>query len=139
MPRADFYVLATDDPLARNLFAARLAEKAWRQQRSVLILCRDQAAAVNMDELLWNFRPDAFLPHDIAPARAPVTVSHSVDAQVRFDLIINLSDIALTCMNEQRLAEIVIQNPELLNATRVRFTRYRRSGYQVFTHKMPGE
>ncbi len=139
MARADFYILSTEDPAERNLFAARLAEKAWRQKNSVALLTEKPAHAATMDALLWSFRPDAFLPHAVAPARAPVVITEALDSGAQFDLIINLSRKVPVCDARHRLAEIVIQDALILAETRARFTQYRLAGFEMQTHKLSRE
>ncbi len=136
MPRADFYILSTTDFAERNLFAARLAEKAWRQENSVMLLTESPAASARLDDLLWSFRPDSFLPHAIMPAPAPVVIGDSLESVSQFDLIINLSPNLPACGPRQRLAEIVIQDAAILSETRARFTRYRLAGFELKTHKL---
>ena len=85
MARVDFYVLSQSGEQARQLFACRLAEKAYRLDNSVYILAHDQAAAEKIDELLWTFRDGSFVPHHLAsPGTAdlpsPVCVGYDPDA-----------------------------------------------------------
>ncbi len=67
MPRADFYLI--DKPRFRAqplLLVCELARKAHASGQPTLILARDQAQAEALDDLLWAFDPDEYLPHQIA-------------------------------------------------------------------------
>jgi DNA polymerase-3 subunit chi len=67
MPNADFYLI--DKPRFREnplLLVCELAKKAFEAQLPTLIHCRSREQAEQLDELLWEFDPDAFLPHQIA-------------------------------------------------------------------------
>ena len=64
MPRADFYLI--DKPRFREqplLLVCELAKRAFAAQQPTLILTRDHAQAEAIDELLWAFDEDAFIPH----------------------------------------------------------------------------
>ena len=67
MPRADFYLIQKDrfreQPL---LLVCELAKRALAAQQPTLILARDPEQAEELDELLWAFDDDAYLPHQIA-------------------------------------------------------------------------
>ncbi len=79
MARIDFYVLSQSGEQARQLFACRLAEKAYKLEHTVHIHTGDEATAGRIDDLLWTFRDGSFVPHDRVRGgadepRAPVTV-----------------------------------------------------------------
>lgn len=143
--RVDFYVLTATDTMARMVFAARLAEKAWHRGQRVAILVPDPATATRLDTLLWEFRPDAFLPHSIAPDPAtgvasPVLIGTDIVHLRSQELLINFSDRLSDPIDTfGRIAEIVIQQPDLLAESRRRYKHYRTCGYTVHTHKMTSD
>ena len=67
MPRADFYLIDKprfrDDPL---LLVCELALKAFEAGKPALILARSPEQAGQLDEKLWEFRDEAFIPHQVA-------------------------------------------------------------------------
>ena len=65
-----FHILAKNTPAARNLHAVRLVDKAWQQGDRVCIVCDSSQQAQDLDDLLWQFNPDAFIPHSIVPDTA---------------------------------------------------------------------
>lgn len=140
MTRIDFYVLSEQGDDARWQFAARLAEKAFRQNLSVLILTGDAATAHQLDGLLWQFAPESFLPHALAQEQADARIilaaaSHE-PVPVR-DLLVNLSD-ALPSHWQQfaRMSEVVTQSPQVLRSTRARYAQFKELGHPVMTHKL---
>ncbi len=143
--RVDFYVLTAAETMARMVFAARLAEKAWHRGQRIAILVPDAATATQLDTHLWAFRPDAFLPHAIAPdpalaASSPVLIGSDITHLHSRDLLINFSDrLSDTRDTFGRIAEIVIQQPDLLAESRRRYMHYRTCGYTVHTHKMTSD
>lgn len=141
MTQVDFYVLQATEPAARHAFAARLAEKAFRQNMTVMVWAQDQTQAQLLDDLFWQFRPEAFVPHQLpgASVSAPVLISHGQDDPTHSDLLINLSGETSAMFERfQRLAEIVVQTPEILAATRQNFRHYQTQGWPVKTHKLSG-
>src|SRR5205085_1610109 len=67
MPRADFYLIAKPRFLeAPLLLVCELARKASDSGQPLLILATSMAQAEILDELLWEFDPDAYVPHQIA-------------------------------------------------------------------------
>src|SRR5450759_5255778 len=67
MPRADFYLIDKprfrEDPL---LLVCELAKRAFASEQPTLILARSPTQAEALDEKLWEFDDNAFIPHQIA-------------------------------------------------------------------------
>jgi len=58
--QVDFYHL-TFAPVERVL--PRIAERVLQEGSRLLIVSADDALAQRLDEHMWNYRPDGFLPH----------------------------------------------------------------------------
>src|SRR5690349_21701530 len=98
--RADFYLIAKPRFLEEPLrLVCELARKAYDGNLWTLILARDAAQAEELDELLWAFDEEAYIPHQIAGTDdeddlTPVLIATpDVDAPARA-LVINLRDAA---------------------------------------------
>lgn len=63
--RVDFYLLADQAPSAFWLLACRLLTKAYRQNHNVFVYCKEANEACQLDELLWTYDPNSFIPHCI--------------------------------------------------------------------------
>jgi len=142
MARIDFYVLSQSGEQARQLFACRLAEKAYKLEHTVHIHAADEATAGRVDELLWTFRDGSFVPHDLlrsgtdAP-RAPVTVGWDPACSVSRDLLINLDDVVPACASAfPRIAELVTSDEDSKQKSRRRFVTYRDEGHELDTHNV---
>ncbi len=136
MPNADFYLI--DKPRFREnplLLVCELAKKAFEAQLPTLIHCRSREQAEQLDELLWEFDPDAFLPHQIAgegeddEITAILLVAPEFDAPMR-TLVINLRD---TCPagGFQAVKEVVAADPAEREGSRVRWKEYQSRGYPL--------
>ncbi|WP_165767111.1 DNA polymerase III subunit chi [Parendozoicomonas haliclonae] len=134
LPQVSFYILADDSPLVRGRFACRLAEKAWKNNVKTHIHLSKKEDIEPMSDLLWSFREDSFVPHATSDSdeagEVPVTISCSEDDLQKHDgLLINLGDIIPDNINHfSRVAEVVVQSPEILELARVRFRQYRDRG-----------
>jgi DNA polymerase IIIc chi subunit len=98
MPRADFYLI--DKPRFREAplrLVCVLARKACDAGQPTLILVRNMGQAEALDDELWAFEPDAFVPHQIAgndedEATPVLIVPPEVETPDR-PLVINLRDV----------------------------------------------
>ena len=140
MPRADFYLIDKDRFRAQPLLlVCELARKAYAASQPLLVLARDSAQAEALDDLLWSFDPDAYLPHQIAgddeDELTPVLiVPPGTEAPPR-PLVINLRDDAWTAACE-RVLEVVPADPEARAPLRERWKQYQALGYDLNKHDM---
>ena len=146
MTRVDFYILEADRPKSREQFACRLAEKAYRLGNSVYIHTRDQQQASELDQLLWTFNQDSFVPHaiegDSPDPEAPVLIGHTAELtstnhnQTR-KVLINLDqDVPLFFSSFERVAEVIDQEQDNKSSGRERYRFYRDRGYNLENHKI---
>ncbi|GIS52102.1 MAG: hypothetical protein Ct9H90mP27_5930 [Gammaproteobacteria bacterium] len=94
MTRADFYVLEDLAIDAAYRFACRLCLKAINAGTKVHLHLQDEVAINTMDELMWNYPPERFLPHDVLSSEAtksPVQLGCEEPA-LQEGLLINLSE-----------------------------------------------
>jgi len=142
MTRVDFYVLEESAEQARERFACRLAEKAWRLKHRVYLYAASPAEARHLDSLLWTFNDRSFLPHvldapDLDPelaAATPVRVGAGEPA-FEAELLVNLGgDVPLFFSRFARVAEIVGGDEARRALARERFRFYRDRGYAMETH-----
>ena len=140
--RVDFYVLKRADSKARNLFACRLAEKAYLKQHQVLMLTGDESAARELDELLWTFNDDSFVPHAVCRSGEPVDpwtpvyIGTDPDVTLRPDLVLNMAGCAPDSLQRfTRIAEIIDADEERKRLGRDRFKIYRDAKIPLETHQ----
>ena len=143
MARIDFYVLSHSGEQARQAFACRLAEKAYRLDNTVYIQTPDREAAERMDDLLWTFRDGSFVPHRMLgrdprqASNSPVTIGCEADGSTDADLLINLCDeVPVSAPSFPRIAELVTSDEDAKTKSRKRFAAYRDQGHEIETHKL---
>ena len=141
MARADFYLIAKprfrEEPL---LLVCELARKAHDAGFPTLVLARDTAQAEALDDLLWSFDADAYLPHQIAGMdededEAPILIA-TPDADVPArPLLINLRDAA-PAGGFERVLEVVPTDPAARAPLRERWKQYQARGLELAKHDM---
>lgn len=140
MTRVDFYLLDGESGENRQHFACRLADKAYRQGRRIYIHAGSQAEVQMLDQLLWTFREQSFLPHGVAgqadPHVTPVLLGQEQAPEREDDVLINLAPQVPSFFSRfQRVAEIIDGHPQTRSAGRERYRFYRDRGYPLETHE----
>lgn len=145
MTRIDFYIRKESTLADRQAFACRLLQKASALGHKTYIHCASAEDAHAMDKLLWSFQDTSFIPHKISHtggADCAIEIGHSNDINAcgeHHDLLINLSfDIPAFFTRFERLAEIVVQEPQVLEATRNNYRYYAHKNYPLHNHDMRG-
>ncbi|MFB8829646.1 DNA polymerase III subunit chi [Azotobacter sp. CWF10] len=139
MPQVDFYILPSADPAARLNFACKLAEKAWRLGHRIYVHCQDAPQREALDARLWSFRAEAFLPHGMLEedADAPIALGLGDDPGSHHDLLINLAlSVPPCCARFERIAELVVSELGIRQATRANYRFYRERGYALQDHRL---
>jgi DNA polymerase-3 subunit chi len=139
MPRVDFYLQKNGPPGARLRLCCRLAERILAERVRILIHCPDRGLAGRIDELLWTFRDDSFVPHGLIgatdPELTPVLISPDGTPEERNQVLINLDlDPPPFASRFERICEPVDPDPAVLQAARRRYAHYRTQGWELSHH-----
>lgn len=139
MTEADFYVLPASEPEARSLFLCRLCEKVMGLGHPIFIHCDHQSEAEHLDQFLWEFKPDAFLPHTLigATTAAPIRIGWGKQRPDHQRVFINMAlAIPEDALGFERILEIVVQETSVLAATRSNYRLYQDSQIKVRMNDM---
>lgn len=139
MTKVDFYVLPETTSEDRWLFACKLAEKVQRMGMRVLITVDSETDARRLDELLWTFKPESFVPHQLIDGGKPAPVEITFTEQIgdHQGLLLNLSNTVPGWFSRfERVSEVVIQEPHILATSRERYSFYKSRGYPIETRKL---
>ncbi|MET0230431.1 MAG: DNA polymerase III subunit chi [Rhodanobacteraceae bacterium] len=140
MARADFYLIDKprfrDDPL---LLVCELVKKAFAAEQPTLILARTPEQADALDEKLWEFDDESFIPHQIAgdddDAITAVVIAPPGVRTADRALVVNLRDECAEGAFE-RVLEIIAADSAEREGSRARWSEYKRRGFEVAKHDM---
>ncbi len=152
MPQVDFYLLEESAHQAEQHFVCRLVAQLYRNKQSVYLHVEDPQHAERIDHLLWSFRADAFIPHEIIPQEdapqtappqekkpvySPVLISYAPDTSHQADVLINLAEeIPAFYARFARLAEIVPSNEDKRALLRKHYRFYKNQDCELKTHNI---
>lgn len=143
--QVDFYILEAGSEQESLRTTCRLADKAYRTGHRVFVHTDSREAARRVDDLLWTFRQESFLPHGLAPSPGftdpanldPVLVGDGTTPSIPIDVLINLSqDVPLFVEKSSRVAEIVGGAEQARQAGRARYRIYRDRGFVIKQHDL---
>lgn len=135
-----FHILTQTTPAARNLHTAKLVAKARQQGDRVGIVCDTMQHAQELDDLLWNFSPDAFIPHSIVPDSAttctdPVGILLCPPVAEDWDTVIILSaTLPADADRFKRLALVAHNDETVLTQARSHYKQLRTLGIEPRVH-----
>ena len=144
MTRIDFYVLPGASSHGRHLTACRLAEKAYRAGHRVYVQTATAQDEVAVDDLLWTFKQNSFVPHarwqGEGQPEVPVLVGHRPAPSFSGDVLIHLGEAIPDAYERfERIAEIVDADAACRDAGRRRYRFYRDRGHTPVTHQLAGK
>ncbi len=143
--QVDFYILETAAAHEQLRTACRLAEKAWHKGHRVFIHTDSKETARSLDDMLWTYRQDSFVPHalfsgqtepDAEPVE-PVLVGDGTAEPTNIDVLINLTESVPSFAHKSaRIAEIVGAGESARRAARTRYRDYRDRGISIQQHNL---
>jgi len=94
-----------------------------------------------MNQLLWTFRDQSFIPHELLPQAdlktTPVVIGWGDDAADECDVLINLAtEIPPFFSRFERLVEIVDHDLAHKQVSRDHYRYYQERGYPLTNHKL---
>ena len=141
MAKADFYILNKSDNNDRLLFLSRLIEKAITLGHTIYIHTNNIQQATEIDDYLWSYKIESFLPHELSSTNtskelsAPVTIGFTDNCNDHNDLLINLaSELPDFYKQFNRIAEIVIQDDLILQELRKHYRQIKNENIEAVIH-----
>lgn len=132
MTRIEFYFNVADK-LAK---VSELCARAVTKGRQLTVLTQDQAVSAALQQRLWLYAPESFLPsanpHDEDSTYAPIMLNADGSHLLQDDILINLQAVHPPFFSRFRyLVEIVGHDEADKMAARQRYKFYRDRGYHV--------
>ena len=132
----------TDNDTCSALYHACLqASYFYRQKQRVYIYTQDQKHAEQVDEMLWAFDSDSFVPHNLVgegPKQGAAVEIGFQAPQGRRQVLINLTSTVPNFANQfQFIVDFVSSDEALKQQARERFKTCRQWGFQVDNQAVP--
>ena len=135
MTRIDFYQISGDDAA----FTCRLIDKVYRRGHKIYVHAANEDQASTLDEHLWVYRPDSFIPHALQAlgTEAPIKIGFDHEPEEHQDVLINLSGkIPHFFSRFDRVAEVVPVDQNSRQTARENYAFYKERGYTLNYHNM---
>jgi DNA polymerase-3 subunit chi len=141
MTQVDFYILEAQADGDRYQLACRVAEKARRAGRRVLIHTPVATESRHVDTLFWTLWEQSFIPHGQLgrddPSLNPILIGDGSSDAGEHEVLINLAvEVPVFFSRFERLIECVDHDDAVKAAGRERFRFYREHGYPLQTHNI---
>lgn len=133
MTRIDFHSGVPD----KLHYACRLIRKARSQDKRMVVLAADARQLAALDELLWTFSEQDFLPHvaagdPLAPQTPVILAARDEDEVPHHEVLINLTDATPAHFARfERMIEVISTDEADVLAGRARYSYYKQRGYPV--------
>ncbi len=141
MTRVSFYLLQAE-AANRDGFVCRLLERIHAQGQNVYVHLPDATAQTQLNEKLWTFKPDSFVPHDleVQDNTSAIVIGAGAALPAQRDVLLNLAAAELTppdfFSSFARTLEVVAGSAQDKAAARARYSFYRDRGYALETHSI---
>lgn len=136
MTQVDFYIIENG---TYESAVCRLIEKAYEKKQKVYVHTDAEIDAEKLDELLWTFSDNSFIPHNlISETRSPIPLVRIGYGEFPADhngTLINLSKFTpeKTSLFTVIIEFVAAHNKDLL---RERYKYYRSCNYELTSYKI---
>ena len=135
MTRIDFYQTTGDE----HAFACRLIDIVYRKGRQIYVHTSTEEQAKTLNEQLWTFKEDSFVPHSLHSEAmdVPIKIGFDHEPEEHQDVLINLSgQIPHFFSRFDRVAEIVPVDQNRRESARENYAYYKERGYVLNYHEI---
>lgn len=132
--QVDFYIL--ESSVDKDIFTCKIIEKAYFAKHRIFVCCASMSRAEEIDELLWTFKADSFIPHNLEGETYAPPVRIGVSKPSNFnDVLINLTaEVPEFSQKFKRIIEIVAANTK--EQSRLNYRHYQRTNAKLNIHKI---
>jgi DNA polymerase-3 subunit chi len=140
--KVDFYVMDDAGRMQALRELCLLLEPFYAAKQPVYLQVASSHDAEQLDKLLWTYRDDSFLAHQIVSTtnlgKALIEIGTQDETpEGNNAVLVNLTTtIPGSYQQYSRVIEIVYSDPAVQQAARDRFRCYREQGSELNTHKM---
>jgi DNA polymerase-3 subunit chi len=131
-PCVNFHLPSLDNEGCEH-YLANLIEKMYLENFEIYVVTRSEQASQKMDQFLWSFRDDSFLPHQIVEEGgfdAPILISHRILPDPNHYVVINLKD-EMADLRFKSIIEFVYPNEAAKAIARKKYREYQQHGCKL--------
>jgi len=135
LTRIDFYQTSGDE----HAFTCRLIDMVYRKGRQIYVHTSTEELARTLNEQLWTFKEDSFVPHSLHSEAidVPIKIGFDHEPEEHQDVLINLSgQIPHFFSRFDRVAEIVPVDQNSRKSARENYAYYKERGYVLNYHEI---
>jgi len=138
--RVDLYLMQDPEPQSTGIMICRLLEKAYIRGHRVFVFCSNEPEANLLDDLLWNYKDDSFVPHHLqgeGPVPPPPIQIGYNEPKGFNDLLLNMSAVVPDFYHRfKRVLQVVSADETSKEIAREHYRTYRAQGCEIHTHQV---
>jgi len=139
--QVDFYSTSDAGHEAAARLLCRVIEKAWKQGLTVYVHTDTPRRARFIDDLLWTFSEDSFVPHECLaagqPPTAPVRIGSGDIVRGDATVLVNLSEqVPPSLQGFERVLDAAAASEPGLSAGRQRYRWYGQQPVELKHHRL---
>ncbi len=139
--KVNFFILEEASKMQAFVFACQIIEKKFTEQKNVYVHTSSIDEAKKLDALLWTFREDSFVPHQLTAENkeisAPIEIGYAKPSVHLSHFMINLShELPEFYQQFDEIIEIIFSEPTIQQLARHRYRQYRDLGCELTTQKI---
>ena len=132
----DFYLLPADASVLTS--ACVVLEKIYLEGHRIFVWCPSQVTAHALDELLWTFKEESFIPHHLqgeGPTPGPaIQIAYQNPPQGFHDVLFNLTPKITEFTSQfRRVVELVSPDEDAKIKSREHYRWYKQQGATLST------
>lgn len=136
MTDISFYQVMNATPASVDATLPALLEKALASGKKILVRCPSTERAFRLNESLWSYRADSFLPHGMTEdghvENQPIFITDKVENPNGADILVVLSGAeAPDFSNYLRVLDMFEASDVQQDHARARFKEYKDKGYPL--------
>ncbi len=139
-PIINFYIIKSDNFADCLPLACKIIDKAYKSNSSTFVYTKDKKINVTLDEMLWTFLDNSFIPHSSDPKDldiSPIYLGTVLPESVQHSLFINLTDNIQTDFQQySKIIEFICQDTSHKELGRKKYTFYKQNECEINTYNL---
>lgn len=138
--KVDFYVIDSNSKMQALNRLCYTLEKPYADKQTVFINTTSKEEAELIDKLLWTYRDDSFLAHELldnADDNTTIVIGANQQPNSATDILVNLqTEVPANLAQFRQVIEFVFKDSVVEQLGRDRYRQYRDQGHEINTHKL---